>query len=158
MSRRATWLLGSIALVWAIVTIPVLVSTTARESTVILLAQLVCCGIVLGLGRQGFDVLLLRVLASSLSLVVAELSADHGNCHGVQDCLRDVLIGTIVFGGTAAVVMAVVAIPTTILWSRGPTSLRPEFPSWLVIGMTGLLAGALCLSYIVLLLSFGWPP
>ena len=102
--------------------------------------------------------LLLRVLAASLSLVVAEVSADHGNCRGVQDCLQDVLIGTIVFGGMTAVVMAVVAIPTTILWSRGPTSLRPEFPSWLVIGIAGLLAGALCLLYIVLLLSFGWPP
>lgn len=65
------WLLASIALVWAIVVIPGLVSAPIRKSGIILLVQLILCGVMLGSGRQGIDVLVLRVIVSSLSFVLA---------------------------------------------------------------------------------------
>ena len=161
MSRRVTWLLASIALVWAIVVIPGLVSVPVRKSSIILLTQLIVCGVMLGSGRQGIDVLVLRVIASSLSFVLAIELPSSGLCTGLLNCFQYMLLDTIIVGGAAGVVMTVLAIPTTVLWSRGFMSLRPELPLRLLIVLGVVLAVALAvsvvLSVLLVLSTYGSP-
>ena len=58
-------------------------------------------------------------------------------------------------------VMTVLAIPTTVLWSRGFTSLRPELPLWLLIVLGVVLVDAVVfsvvLSVLFVLSTYGSP-
>jgi hypothetical protein len=155
LSRRVMWLWASIALAWAIVIIPGLFSVTIKRSDIVLLVQLIVCGVMLGSGRQGIDVLVLRVIASSVSFVLAVQLQSHGPCTGLLNCFQYVILGTTIFGGTASVVMTMLAIPTTVLWSRGFTSLRPELPPWLLIVLAVVLVVALAFS-VALSVLFVW--
>ena len=158
LSRRGIWLLGSVVFTWAIVLVPSMFLAPIREPGIVVVAQLVCCGVILGAGRQGVDILLLRVIASTLSFVVAGIWTNHGVCRGLLDCLQYLLLGGVAFGVYGAAIITIVAFPTSILWSRGLASMRLELPPWLLIVLGVMLIGGVGLSFILLLLSFGWPP
>jgi len=81
-------------------------------------------GIVLGVGRQGVDLMAIRLFLAS----TAVLAATPAVCGGPADCFHAYQIGVVAFGPFGAVLMAVFAIPTSVVWNKGASSLRPELP------------------------------
>ena len=162
---RWLWLTGGVIFAGALWFIPFLVLPPGPQPFILGLAQVVACGLILGVGRQGIDVLMLRLLIAtlgvSLGLVLTELSDGQTLCRGAQDCLQYgvLLVG---FGGAVlAILMAFVAVPTTIVWRRGFGGLGPELGwpipkaawQWVVLSF-GVAAG---LYVVIFLMGIPWP-
>jgi hypothetical protein len=162
--RRKIWLVAGVAIAAAVWLTPFLV-VRGQQPVSLGVFQVAICGVVLGVGRQGFDVLILRVLGASLGLpvglLISELALHAVTCRGTQDCIQFWVLGFGLGGGLVAVLMALVAFPTTILWRRGFTGLGPELSrlfqraawQWVVLA-TGALVGLYVLIY---LMGFPWP-
>ena len=144
-------MVAGVLLAWAVILVPSLIQVPGWQLAVFTLVQLVICGIILGAGRQGIDVLLLRLFSTAMALLiylfVANLMDHRPLCLGVQDCSQLLVLETLLFGilGTAA--MLVVALPVSVIWNRGFSNLGPEsrwFPNrwwqWLLV-VLGLLVG-----------------
>ena len=156
-SRQQRWLLASVLAAGAVLFVPsVLVSPRAQPASLVL-AQLLIAGAIVGVGRQGIDLLGPRLLLASCGLPLgwwAGGAASNPPCTGLQNCFQFVMLGLVFTALVVAVVLALIAIPTTILWNRGLDSLRPELPwrrfprprtSWqwaaLVVGLAAALVG-----------------
>jgi hypothetical protein len=134
-SRHRNWLIGTVLLAWAVLLIPSMLVSPERWPAPVLIAQFILCGLVLGAGRQGVDVLVLRLLlvgpmAPIAWVLGAQLHGSTALCTDVEgvSCIQG-LTTAVLFGGfIVAVVLSVIAFPTTIVWSRKFASLRPELP------------------------------
>ena len=162
---RRLWLTAGVIFAGALWFIPFLVLPRGPQPFILGLAQVVACGLILGVGRQGIDVLMLRLLIAtlgvSLGLVLTELSDGRTLCRGAQDCLQYgvLLVG---FGGALlAILMAFVAVPTTIVWRRGFGGFGPELGwpipkaawKWVVLSL-GVVVG---FYVVIFLMRIPWP-
>lgn len=151
---------------WILLFIPMVAMPRGQEPVALALAQGVICGVILGMGRQGIDVLLIRLFGASTAIVLSSfysgLFERHGQlCAGPQDCAQLIVFGLLVFGTYGTTALALVALPTTMLWNRGVGTLRPEvrWPlprtwwHWLLV-VLGLLIGIPILG---VLIGIPWP-
>jgi hypothetical protein len=163
---RRFWLTGGVLGAWALLLLPVALAAPAQEPGPVAVVQLLICGIILGIGRQGLDVLLLRLFAAASGLLVGSVVgqwkiAHVSVCASPLDCLQSLLVGLFGFGMLGTVFLALVSIPATVVWNRGVASLRPEIhwpvPTkwwhWLV-----LLLGIAAVVFVSgLILGVPWP-
>ena len=150
-------------LAWLVILVPFWLEAPSREPIPIAIGQVVIAGVILGAGRQGVDVLLLRLLAASMALLVGSLliGSSQSGCSGVQSCAQLAVLGILAFGIFGSVVLGLVALPTTILWSRGVATLKPEvrWPvpqrwwQWLLLVVSLLIV----LPFLGVLLGIPWP-
>jgi hypothetical protein len=131
--RREGRLVLSLLLACAVLLVPSLVVSPDQQPELVPFVQVILCGLLLGAGRQGIDVLMLRVLVAAPVVLVGWIVGRHlhanfplcTDSHGVA-CIQSLAAGVIFGAIVVAIILAVIAIPTTIAWSRGFTSLRPE--------------------------------
>jgi|GEM_PF-4470707 hypothetical protein len=155
VGHRRLWLVGGVAVSWAVLLVPVVVSGPTQIPPLWVLLQVLVCGVLLGLARQGVDVLAIRLLVSAEALFLGDLLARAAShtaliCVGPVDCFDTVLLGAVGFGLYGAVLLGLVAFPATLLWNRGVGNLRPEMPwhrlprphtwwHWALVGVAILL-------------------
>jgi hypothetical protein len=165
---RHRWarLASAVVAAWALLLVPLVVTAPAPESAAVAVAQFVISGTILGIGKQGIDLLLLRLFAAATGLLTGTLfgqlkHAPVSVCSGPLDCVQALLLGVLGFGLFGTVVLALVSVPVTVLWNRGFASLRPElhWPAprtwwqWLVL-ILGIVVVVFALS---LVLGVPWP-
>lgn len=149
--------MGGVLVVWGLILIPMWATAPAQEPVPLAIGQLIACGVILGVGRQGIDVLLLRLLAASMALVVGgQLQTQTPPCGSSLHCVQVLLNAMIVLGVFGTSVLALVALPTSIIWVRGIAALRPELP-WRRVPIPNawwqwalLLAGLIAITYLLL--------
>ena len=157
---RSVYLVGTVVLAGAILIIPTVVYPGATEPIPIALAQVLVSGVLLGLGRQGIDVLIARLFVASIAILVAIILKEPTRglaCSGPLACAQVVALTTLFLGTFGAIVLSVVAVPTSIVWNHGLKNLKPEFQwtrlqlwQWLFIVLVAVLVlGAL--------LGIPWP-
>ena len=163
---RYRWLrlTGAVLVAWVVVLVPFAMYAPAREPAGIAIGQALICGVLLGLGRQGIDVLVLRLLGVSVALLVGSAISQHTGslCGGPQQCAQLIVLGVVGFGLFGVVVLGIVAVPTAMIWNKGVTALRPEIRwpvpktwwQWLVLAL-GVFIGIPLVG--VLLLGIPWP-
>jgi hypothetical protein len=128
---RSSWLVSSLLVVWALLFGSVLVVTLTRWPTIGLLVPMLLGGVILGIGRQGIDVLLLRLFAAATALFVGpipvHLMPGSGPiCVGALDCAQSLVLGVFGLGLYGMVLSTPVSILTTVIWNMGVTALKPE--------------------------------
>jgi len=115
------------ACVWLV---PSLFIEPVRQSLSLGLAQIVAGGVLVGIGRQGADILAMRLFGAALGEsvgILIVLAAKHEPlCQGLQGCFRDTVLGVGVFAVLLGAIMAFIALPTTVLCSHGIAGLKPE--------------------------------
>lgn len=128
------WLAGSIPLAWTALLLPALLIPTDRQQSFLPAVQMLIVGLLLGVGRQGWDVLVLRLLAVGPMGVIGWLigsifqhSATSCSASEGVSCISIWILAVPVAGFVLAGFLAVIAFPTTILWNRGRANLRAEF-------------------------------
>ena len=148
------WMIGVLLLVWPMWVLPYRLLPSLYSYQAIGVVLGVLTGIALGAGRQGIDLLAIRLFLGS----TAVLAATPAVCTGTGDCFHAYEVGLVVFGPYGTVLLAVFAIPTSLLWNRGASSLKPELPwqrlsqlkSWQRATLLVALAVVLVASYISL--------
>jgi hypothetical protein len=151
---------------WLILLIPMVVFSRGQEPVQLFLVQVVVSGVILGIGRQGIDLLLLRLFGASTALLASSLYGGalqhHGSlCANAQDCVQLVVLGLVAFGVYGTAVLTVVALPASVAWNRGIRSLKPELQwprpfawwHWLLI-VSAVLIG---LPLLGVLIGIPWP-
>jgi len=148
-ANRLVWLLagmGTAACVWLL---PSILIPANRQPPLFTLAQVVVCGVLVGFGRQGIDVLVTRLLGAALGLPIGlliGLVAKHNSiCQGAQGCFQELVLGVGVLTVLLAAVMVLPALPTTILWRHGTAGLKPELKwprptslgQWVIVAVVG---------------------
>lgn len=126
---RGLWLVAPVLVAAAVLFIPSLAVKPSGQPAILLLGQTVIAGVVIGVGRQGFDVLGVRLLLASVAVPLgwwAGGAASDPACTGFQSCSQWVALGVVLVAALVALFLAVVAVPTTLLWNKGLGSLRPE--------------------------------
>jgi hypothetical protein len=126
LQHNRSWLVGALVVVWLMWVLPFHLIPSLSTFGAAVVALGIFTGIVLGVGRQGIDLLAIRLFAAS----TAVLTDTPAVCSGPADCFHAYEIGIVGFGLFATVVLAVFAIPTNIAWNRGINRLKPELP-WL---------------------------
>ena len=114
--------------------VPLVIIPSNHQSTALLLIQGLVCGIVLGIGRQGIDVLAIRLYTASLALLIGALipfpwSAGLRGCSGLR-CAGSAVAICVFVAAIFALALALVALPTALLWNRGLASMKPELGLW----------------------------
>jgi hypothetical protein len=84
--------------------------------------------VVLGIGCQGIDILFLRLLIVGLASATADVLLMPTVPLCSTNCLEWQAVGVGFEAWITAWLMVLLAIPTTIAWSRDSTSLTAEFP------------------------------
>jgi hypothetical protein len=166
-SGRNRWLVATTLLAWVLLVVPPALVAPVQEPELVVVGQVLISGLLLGIGRQGIDILLLRLLIVPTGLlagtVLGELKLGHTTmCPTASECVQSVLVGVLGAGLVGAVILAVVSIPATIAWNRGVISLRPEIRwpvprkawQWLLL----LLVIAAIVFFSGLILGAPWPP
>ena len=128
-ARAWLWLtVGELAAI-AVFTVPSLFYSSGSPPPPIVVTQVLVGGVLLGCGRQGIDLLAVRVLlAFSAVFVVTELdhTATQVACSGATECVRTALLAVLGLGLVSAF-FGVLVVPVTVIWNRGFRSLAPEF-------------------------------
>lgn len=128
--RRTLQLWAALLLASAILIVPTVLAAPAQQPSGLVVIEALACGILLGIGRQGIDFLAIRLLIAAFVLLLGwvvggNLRQHAAVCGSVSDC-QHLALG-IVFGAILVVpLLAVVAVPATIVWNRGLAALRPE--------------------------------
>lgn len=132
------------------------------------LLPFLACGVVLGLGRQGFDVLAMRVVSAAVAVVAGYVWVSailHGKSCSSVACWQDVGFSLLVFAAPLAAAFAVIALATNLVWCRGVGSLSEPQIRWAAVSRAQwAMIGGLALSAVVLLvalvvsLGIGPPP
>jgi hypothetical protein len=128
---RNIWLVGAAVAAWAQFVVPLALSAPGQESALLVAVQVLIGGLVVGIGRQGIDVLLLRLFFVSTGLFVGTVLGEvrlgrMTMCSTPLDCVQSGLSGVLGAGLVGTVILALVAIPVTVAWTRGVVGLRPE--------------------------------
>jgi len=146
--HRLPWLVGGVVIAGIVLLVPLIATPISPEPPPIAIAQILVAGVVLGVARQGVDILGLRLFASSLAILMAialtESPAHPLTCSGPVNCVQLSILAALFFGFFGGLVLGIVAVPTAALWGSGPRSLRPELAwprlrwwQWLVIVLIG---------------------
>ena len=130
------WLLGiGVLVAAATLVLPVLVIGPDRIPPGLLLAAACACALLIGIGRQGIDVFVLRLIATGIFVAIGWVAGGallQGNfmCPDLSQC--DLITIDLVFLGLAiATVLAIGSIPMWIVWNRR-AGLRLDLP-WRVL-------------------------
>jgi hypothetical protein len=109
---------------------PVLMLAPAQEPASLAVAQLLICGVILGIGRQGIDILLLRLIGVSVVVLIGFQVGQHQGpvCIESQNCVQSTALAVLTFAIFGMTALSVIAVPTALLWSRRFGSLKPELP------------------------------
>src|SRR5260370_30130158 len=67
---RGLRLVATTLIAWALFVLPLALVAPAQEPALAVLGQVLICGVILGIGRQGVDVLLLRLFIVATGLFV----------------------------------------------------------------------------------------
>ena len=121
-------LTGAVVLAWLILVVPALYQASLLASPAVPPVQLLIAGVILGIGRQGIDLLALRVIVAAIALPAGWVVGPHAPTCGTLLCLQERLVALEFIALLTAVALGFVAIVTSLLWNRGSGSLRPEFP------------------------------
>lgn len=115
--------------------LPSLLVPAERQPSFLPGIQILIVGLLLGAGRQGWDVLVLRLLAVGPMVVIGWLvgsifqhSASFCSVSEGVSCVSIWILAIPVVGSVLAGFFAIIAFPTTILWTRGTASLKAELP------------------------------
>lgn len=163
--HRWVWLVGGVVVAGIVVLVPLRLAAPAQEPAGLALIQLIVCGVILGLGRQGIDVLLLRLFTVSLvplvGISVGIVPYRGPVCSGPLDCLQAALIGIVAFGFLGTAVLVLVALPTSLLWNRGVGGWKPEVhlpmpQTWWQVLLV-VLALSIAVILLAVLLGITWP-
>jgi hypothetical protein len=130
-SKRRFWLTVPVLAAAGVLFVPSLIVRSSQQPAALLLAQGVIAGLLLGLGRQGLDILGLRLLAASIGATLGLLVGGAGSsplCAGLQGCFQWFALGVVFISIFIGVALSLVALPTTMLWNRGVANLKPELP------------------------------
>ncbi len=136
-SHRWPLLTGAMVAAVIILLIPSAVLSADQQPLVVIIAEAIVCGVVVGIGRQGIDLLAVRLLIVSVSVVAGWVAVSRylhhtSICTATPGCTQGIALG-IVFGAVVmAIFLALIAVPATLLWNRGAKSLAPEF-HWRVL-------------------------
>jgi hypothetical protein len=117
-------MIGSLALVWCLWVVPFLTLHVASDNESWYTALLAITAVLIGVGRQGVDVLAIRLFVSALAVVATV----HVKCSGAGDCFNAYEFVVPGLGLFLTVLMWMVAVPVNIAWNRGVGSLVPELP------------------------------
>ncbi len=117
-------MVGVLVVVCAMWVLPYRVFPSLGALGAVTVALGIFTGIVLGVGRQGIDLLAIRLFVAS----TAVLAANQAVCSAPADCFHAYEIGLVGFAPLGTAFFAVFAIPTNIAWNRGISSLKPELP------------------------------
>jgi hypothetical protein len=91
--------------------------------------QILVAGILLGFGRQGVDLLLLRVAGSALVLQLGWYAGGMQTvCSGPLDCYVAYATGFVVLSAFSVFLLALVAVPASLAWTRTISAFAPELP------------------------------
>ncbi len=152
-----TWMIGSLGLVWALWLVPFFWYRNYVENQLATTALLGITAVVIAVGRQGFDLMGVRLFASAMAVV----ATTRVQCTGLGECVNAYEVGVPVLGIYCTVLMWFVAIPVNMLWNRGVSSLAPELPWRRLVAMNrwqkaalGVTAAVAALAYY---LSLGIP-
>ena len=131
-SSRPLQLATSLVLAVAILVAPTMFFGRDGQPPLVVAAEFVAAGILLGLGRQGIDVIVLRLLTTSLALLlgwaaVAAVQARKMLCPDIAGC-QELALGLIFGAILIALLLAVVAIPTNLALTHSLSALKPELP------------------------------
>ncbi len=163
-----TWRLATGVVVGSgLLVIPVLLAGPDHQPNALLFAETLVCAVVVGLGRQGIDVLVVRLIATGITVTIGWVIGGfvmHPSplCANLYEC--DLLGVSLVFLGLLiATLLAIAAIPTSIVWNRGFTNVRPELAwrrvlvprTWLHWAVT---LGVLALLFAAVFIAFPTPP
>ena len=100
------WMVGVLVVIWLMWVLPYHLIPSLYAFGAVAVALGIFTGIVLGVGRQGIDLLAIRLFAAS----TAVLADSPAVCSGPADCFHAYEIGLVGFGLFATVVLAVFAI------------------------------------------------
>ena len=114
-------------LAWLVLFVPTIYPTSVFASPAVPLVQILVAGVVLGIGRQGVDLLALRVIIAAIALPAGWLVGAHSATCGSLVCVQGRLVGGAFIVLLTALSLGLVAVPTTLLWNRASVGLRPEF-------------------------------
>src|SRR5258707_14509993 len=115
-------MVGVLVVAWLLWVLPYHLIPSLYTIGAVTVALGIFTGIVLGVGRQGIDVLAIRLFAAT----TAVLADTPAVCSGPADCFHAYEIGLVGFGLFGTVVLSVIAIPSNVAWNRGIRSRRPE--------------------------------
>jgi hypothetical protein len=122
------WLGAGVVLASAIVLVPFAVLADPEPEPVVVVTLFFGAAL-LGVGKQGGDILAIRLIVVSTALLLGwDTVGQHGTlCRGVSGCQG--LGAGLLFGSPViAACLAIVAVPITLRWNRNRPSLRPELP------------------------------
>ena|SRR5438445_606633 len=118
------WMVGSLGLVWALWLVPFLVRRPVVDSELGYTVLLAITAVLIGIGRQGVDLIASRLFVSAMAVVATV----HISCSGLGECFNAYEYVVPGLGIFLVVLMWFVAIPVNVAWNRGVGSLSPEFP------------------------------
>ena len=165
--RRLGFLSAGVIACWAVILVPLVLLAPAPEPPWLGVLQLLLCGLILGLGRQGIDVLAIRLVAASLALPASSaiwdlLTMHSASCQGLGPCFQVWSITVLFLAAYGSVVAGLIAVPVAVVSNgRHITSLKPEIawpnsrPWWQWAILCGLIV--LCVPLLGVLLGIPWP-
>jgi hypothetical protein len=143
--RHLTWMIGSLAVIWLLWVLALRLYPSQTDNQVVGTVFLVVSGILLGVGRQGIDVMGVRTLIASMAV----LAAVPVRCSGFGECINAYEFGVPAVGFFGLVGFGLIALPINVLWNRGFSSLAPEFAwsrlsrlkwwQWALLGVTAFV-------------------
>jgi hypothetical protein len=113
-----------------LVVVPVLVAGPDHLSNAVLAGGALACAILIGVGRQGIDVLILRLVAAGIVVSFGwvfggAIVQSSSICPALYEC--DVItLDLVLLGLVIAAFLSFGAIPTWIVWTRGFSGLHLE--------------------------------
>ncbi len=122
--HHRTWMIVWVAFAWCLWVVPFLWLRAASETESWYTGLLFTTAVVIGIGRQGLDLLAVRLFASALAVVATV----HVTCIGLSGCFNAYEYVVPGLGLFLAGLMWMVALPVNIAWNRGVMSLAPELP------------------------------
>ncbi len=137
MSRRGQMLFVGVVAGAGVFLVPAAILSADQQSLVVIVAEAVACGVILGLGRQGIDLLAMRLLIVSAVVISGWIAISHwlhhaAVCTSTLGCGQGLVLGTLFGAAVCALLLAVIAVPIAMVWNKGFAGLAPEFrrPKW----------------------------
>lgn len=143
--HHRTWMIGPLALIWLLWVFPLRLYPSQTDNQAVATGFLIITGILLGVGRQGIDMMGLRTLVASMAV----LAAVPVRCGALGECINAYEIGVPAVGLSGLIGFGLIALPVNVLWNRGFSSLAPEFAwhqlsslkgwQWALLGVTAFV-------------------
>ncbi len=111
-----------IAATWAIAILPAWMEKGTPVLPVQVL-QVLFAGLILGIGRQGLDLALVRIVAASFGFLSESVITDYyagqaPPCAHTLKCVQALIADAVIVVPYVSVLLAIIAIPVTMAWQR----------------------------------------